>query len=148
VILDDASRPNLFSDDDYLRGRQAKSILCLPLIKHGLLTGLLYLFPSCVVSVSAGRHHVIGERPYTSSTLTRENLGSASVSTIKRKCPASLNFDKRSATVLMPFMVMPRNSTLVVRASSRSSRRTRSMVSVSYGGCAVRVMFDFAWVLS
>ena len=43
VILDDASRRNLFSEDDYLRGRQAKSILCLPLIKQGRLTGLLYL---------------------------------------------------------------------------------------------------------
>jgi GAF domain-containing protein len=43
VILDDASRPNLFSEDDYLRGRPTKSILCLPLIKHGRLTGLLYL---------------------------------------------------------------------------------------------------------
>jgi len=43
VILDDASRPNLFSEDDYLHGRQSKSILCLPLIKQGRLTGLLYL---------------------------------------------------------------------------------------------------------
>ncbi|MEA2986032.1 MAG: hypothetical protein QOD94_2286, partial [Alphaproteobacteria bacterium] len=43
VILDDASRVNLFSDDDYLRGRQSKSILCLPLIKQGRLVGLLYL---------------------------------------------------------------------------------------------------------
>ena len=43
VILDDASRPNPFSEDDYLRGRQAKSILCIPLIKQGRLTGLLYL---------------------------------------------------------------------------------------------------------
>jgi PAS domain S-box-containing protein len=43
VILDDASRPHLFSEDDYLRGRQTKSILCLPLIKQGRLTGLLYL---------------------------------------------------------------------------------------------------------
>ena len=43
VILDDASRPNLFSEDDYLRGRETKSILCLPLIKQGRLTGLLYL---------------------------------------------------------------------------------------------------------
>src|SRR5450432_2258699 len=33
VILDDASRPNIFSGDDYLRGRPAKSILCPPLIK-------------------------------------------------------------------------------------------------------------------
>jgi PAS domain S-box-containing protein len=43
VILDDASRPNLFSEDDYLRSRPAQSILCLPLIKQGRLTGLLYL---------------------------------------------------------------------------------------------------------
>ena len=43
VILEDASKPNLFSEDDYLRGRRAKSILCLPLIKQGRLTGLLYL---------------------------------------------------------------------------------------------------------
>ena len=43
VILDDASKPNLFSEDDYLRGRPAKSILCLPLIKQGRLTALLYL---------------------------------------------------------------------------------------------------------
>ena len=43
VILDDTSRPNPFSRDDYLRGRQTKSILCIPLIKQGRLTGLLYL---------------------------------------------------------------------------------------------------------
>src|SRR6202012_1725916 len=43
VILDDASRPNLFSKDDYLQRRHAKSILCLPLIKQGRLTGLLSL---------------------------------------------------------------------------------------------------------
>jgi len=43
VILDDVSRPNPFSEDDYLRGRRAKSILCIPLTKQGRLTGLLYL---------------------------------------------------------------------------------------------------------
>jgi PAS domain S-box-containing protein len=43
VVLDDGSRSNLFSEDGYLRGRQTKSILCLPLIKQGRLTGLLYL---------------------------------------------------------------------------------------------------------
>jgi PAS domain S-box-containing protein len=43
VILDDASTPNIFSGDDYLRGQPAKSILCLPLIKQGRLTALLYL---------------------------------------------------------------------------------------------------------
>ena len=43
VIIGDASRPNPFSEDEYLRGRQPRSILCLPLIKQGRLTGLLYL---------------------------------------------------------------------------------------------------------
>jgi PAS domain S-box-containing protein len=43
VILDDASKPNLFSGDDYLRAGQSKSILCLPLIKQRELTGILFL---------------------------------------------------------------------------------------------------------
>ncbi len=43
VILDDVYKPNLFSEDDYLRARRTKSILCLPLIKQGRLIGLLYL---------------------------------------------------------------------------------------------------------
>ena len=43
VILDDASEPNLFSGDDYLRGRKSRSILCFPLIKQRELTGILFL---------------------------------------------------------------------------------------------------------
>lgn len=43
VILDDASKPNLFSADDYLRDRQSRSILCLPLVKQRKLTGVLLL---------------------------------------------------------------------------------------------------------
>src|SRR5262249_23101033 len=43
VILDDASKPNPFSADDYLRDRQSKSFLCVPLIKHFELTGILLL---------------------------------------------------------------------------------------------------------
>jgi PAS domain S-box-containing protein len=43
VILDDASRSNLFSEDPYLRDRRFRSNLCLPLMNQGQLTGLLYL---------------------------------------------------------------------------------------------------------
>ena len=43
VILDDASKPNLFSGEDYLRDRRSKSILCLPLMKQRQLTGILLL---------------------------------------------------------------------------------------------------------
>ena len=43
AILDDASGPNPFSTDPYFAQRRARSVLCLPLMKHGTLTGALYL---------------------------------------------------------------------------------------------------------
>jgi PAS domain S-box-containing protein len=43
VILDDAAKQNLFSEDLYLGLRRQRSILCLPLIRQGTLVGLLYL---------------------------------------------------------------------------------------------------------
>jgi PAS domain S-box-containing protein len=49
VILDDASKPNLFSADGYLRERQSRSILCLPLIKQRQLAGIL-LFENALTS--------------------------------------------------------------------------------------------------
>jgi PAS domain S-box-containing protein len=43
VILDDAAAQSAFVADPYIRQRQARSILCLPLINQGRLNGLLYL---------------------------------------------------------------------------------------------------------
>jgi PAS domain S-box-containing protein len=43
VILDDGSRSDLFSEDEYLRDRPSYSILCLPLITQEKLIGMLYL---------------------------------------------------------------------------------------------------------
>ena len=43
VILDDASIGNLFSDDEYVRQRRPRSVLCLPIIKQAKLVGTLYL---------------------------------------------------------------------------------------------------------
>jgi GAF domain-containing protein len=43
VILQDASIQNLFSEDDYLRRRCPKSVLCLPIVKQAELVGALYL---------------------------------------------------------------------------------------------------------
>ncbi len=43
VTLDDAGKPNLFSEDPYLSLRRPRSVLCLPLIRQGSLGGLLYL---------------------------------------------------------------------------------------------------------
>jgi GAF domain-containing protein len=41
AILDDASKPNPFSAEGYLRDRKSKSILCIPLINRRELIGIL-----------------------------------------------------------------------------------------------------------
>jgi PAS domain S-box-containing protein len=43
VILDDAAAEPAFAADPYIRQRQARSILCLPLINQSNLIGVLYL---------------------------------------------------------------------------------------------------------
>jgi PAS domain S-box-containing protein len=43
VILDDALVRNPFSNDDYFRKHQLRSVLCLPLIKQTKVIGVLYL---------------------------------------------------------------------------------------------------------
>jgi PAS domain S-box-containing protein len=43
VIIDDASSQNQFSVDPYFVRAGARSILCLPLVKQAILTGVLYL---------------------------------------------------------------------------------------------------------
>jgi len=43
VILDDALSHNPFSADPYIVERRARSILCLPLVNQGKLSGVLYL---------------------------------------------------------------------------------------------------------
>jgi PAS domain S-box-containing protein len=43
VILDDAAKQNLFSEDSYFGLQRQRSILCLPLVRQGKLLGLLYL---------------------------------------------------------------------------------------------------------
>ena len=43
MILDDAQRPNQFSQDEYSCGAGGASALCLPLVKQAELIGLIYL---------------------------------------------------------------------------------------------------------
>jgi len=42
VILSDASAENIFSEDEYIRRKCPRSVLCLPLIKQRQLVGILY----------------------------------------------------------------------------------------------------------
>jgi PAS domain S-box-containing protein len=43
VILDDAAAQSPFAADPYIRQRQARSVLCLPLLNQAMLIGVLYL---------------------------------------------------------------------------------------------------------
>ena len=43
IILDDASASNQFSADEYVQKKQARSVLCLPLVRQASLKGALYL---------------------------------------------------------------------------------------------------------
>jgi PAS domain S-box-containing protein len=43
VVLDDASVRNLYSEDEYVREKRARSVLCLPIVKQTKLVGALYL---------------------------------------------------------------------------------------------------------
>ncbi|MCP4601218.1 MAG: PAS domain S-box protein [Proteobacteria bacterium] len=43
VVLDDAANEGAFTHDEYVRGRRPMSILCLPILHHGELSGIFYL---------------------------------------------------------------------------------------------------------
>ena len=42
VVLDDASAGNLYSEDEYVRQKRPRSVLCLPIVKQAELVGALY----------------------------------------------------------------------------------------------------------
>jgi PAS domain S-box-containing protein len=43
VVIDDASAANLYSEDEYVRSKRARSVLYLPIVKQTKLVGALYL---------------------------------------------------------------------------------------------------------
>lgn len=60
VILEDAAAEPSFAEDPYIRERNARSILCLPLITQGKLIGVLYLENNLAPRIfSAARNSVL-----------------------------------------------------------------------------------------
>ena len=43
VVMDDASIRNLYSEDEYVREKHLRSVLCLPIVKQSKLIGALYM---------------------------------------------------------------------------------------------------------
>jgi signal transduction histidine kinase/PAS domain-containing protein len=75
VILDDASTQNLFSQDEYVRQRHPRAVLCLPLVKQVNLVGILYLENSLAPHVFTPNRLAMLELLASQAAISLENAG-------------------------------------------------------------------------
>ena len=102
VILDDAAAQPPFAADPYLRQRQARSILCLPLVNQTKLIGVLYLennLASARLHAGADRgagaaRLAGGDRAGERPALRRFADERRSLAQSVRKCPGRRDFDR------------------------------------------------------
>jgi PAS domain S-box-containing protein len=73
VILDDASTESPFAADPYIRQRQARSILCLPLLAQAKLIGVLYLENSLAPRVFASARVAVLKLLASQAAIALEN---------------------------------------------------------------------------
>jgi PAS domain S-box-containing protein len=73
VILDDAAAQPPFAADPYLRQRQARSILCLPLITQAKLIGVLYLENNLTARVFAPARSAVLKLLASQAAIALEN---------------------------------------------------------------------------
>jgi PAS domain S-box-containing protein len=73
VVIDDAGRPNPFTNDPYLIERQPRSVFCLALVRQGKLTGLLYLENSVASHVFTERRARLLELLASQAAIALEN---------------------------------------------------------------------------
>jgi predicted ATPase/signal transduction histidine kinase/PAS domain-containing protein len=75
VILDDASVQNLFLQDEYVRQRCPRSVLCLPLLKQVHLVGILYLENKLAPRVFTLKRLAMLELLASQAAISLENAG-------------------------------------------------------------------------
>ena len=75
VILNDAAIQSSFAEDLYIRQRQARSILCLPLINQGKLNGVLYLENNLARGVFAPARIAVLKLLASQAGISLENTG-------------------------------------------------------------------------
>jgi PAS domain S-box-containing protein len=73
VILDDAAAQSPFAADPYLGQRQARSILCLPLITQAKLVGVLYLENTLTPRAFAPAHSAVLKLLASQAAIALEN---------------------------------------------------------------------------
>jgi PAS domain S-box-containing protein len=73
IILDDARDRRLFTDDPYFKHRTPLSILCLPLVRQGTLSGLLYLENTLVSHMFTSDRTLVLELLASQAAISLEN---------------------------------------------------------------------------
>ncbi|MEA2782288.1 MAG: hypothetical protein QOK29_3832, partial [Rhodospirillaceae bacterium] len=73
VILDDASVRNLFTEDEYVRQRRPKSVLCLPIVEQAKLVGALYLENSLTARAFTSERTAVLELLASQAAISLEN---------------------------------------------------------------------------
>jgi PAS domain S-box-containing protein len=114
VIIDDASVPNSFSTDEYLREKRTRSVACLPLVKQGELIALLYLENKLTSNVFAPGRLKILEVLASQAAISLEN--SRLYHEIQRAEEAVRRSEKQLCDVIetmpaMAFTALPDGST-------------------------------------
>ena len=75
VILDDAAAEHPFSTDPYIRQRQARSVLCLPLLAQAKFGGLLYLENNLAPGVFVPARAAVLKLLASQAAIALENAG-------------------------------------------------------------------------
>jgi PAS domain S-box-containing protein len=73
VVLDDASAGNLYSEDEYVRQRHPRSVLCLPIVKQTKLVGVLYLENNLTSGVFSAERLTVLELLASQAAISLEN---------------------------------------------------------------------------
>jgi PAS domain S-box-containing protein len=75
VLLDDASVENLYSQDEYLRRKHPRSVLCVPIVKQTKLIGVLYLENNLTPRVFTSDRVAVLELLASQAAISLENAG-------------------------------------------------------------------------
>ncbi len=74
-LLDDASVENLYSQDEYLRRKHPRSVLCVPIVKQSKLVGVLYLENNLTPRAFTSDRVAVLELLASQAAISLENAG-------------------------------------------------------------------------
>jgi PAS domain S-box-containing protein len=73
LVLDDASMRNFHSEDEYVRQKHARAVLCLPIVKQAKLVGVLYLENNLTPDVFTSERVAVLELLASQAAISLEN---------------------------------------------------------------------------